>query len=383
MKKLLIIAGTANDVFIYKMSMWLKKSMDIDIDIYEFYPSVQQQQDVEKYANVYSSNIDKWFCKIKGIGYSLMQVYSGKQLGTFLQSKEYDYIHCHWLVSSLVINNGLKKHCKKLYVTFWGGEVFVQKIMLSHSLYMMGLKRLLKETDNIVGYFAEREFYEKLFTDFKGRYLSANLAPTILEDLYDLMKVESKDISKEKLGVTKGKKLVLIGYSGKSIHQHLEIIKELSHRDELKSKLCLLAPMTRGASPNYVTEVECSLKNSGFEYILYKNQFFTEEMMARLRNATDITLQLSTRDAYSRSIIECLCAKSVLIYADWLKYDPFFAYDGFEAIKVKSIHHAVDKLAEITDSLSDFERVVEKNSINGKRHNLWSECIHEWVNLYK
>ena len=40
--KLLLIVGCANDIFVYNYAKWLKKSMSVSIDIFEFFPSSQQ-----------------------------------------------------------------------------------------------------------------------------------------------------------------------------------------------------------------------------------------------------------------------------------------------------------------------------------------------------
>ena len=50
--KLLLIVGCANDIFVYNYAKWLKKSMNVSIDIFEFFPSSQQSFGTEYYDNV-------------------------------------------------------------------------------------------------------------------------------------------------------------------------------------------------------------------------------------------------------------------------------------------------------------------------------------------
>lgn len=175
----------------------------------------------------------------------------------------------------------------------------------------------------------------------------------------------------------------MIGYSGKSIHQHIPIIKTFSSVGMKKEFIHFLVPMTRGASSKYVQSVENMLQQSGYTYTLIKNCYLTDMDVARLRNATDITLQLSLFDGFSRSIIECLCARSILIYGNWLNYSDRLKEEGFSGITVQSIEEGVEKVYDIVDDLENYQKMGGENSQNGKNKNLWSECIMDWVTIYK
>ncbi|MBQ8271279.1 MAG: glycosyltransferase [Bacteroidaceae bacterium] len=380
--KILLIVGNANDIFITNMTKWLKKSMpDATIDIFDFFHSNIQEENT--YCdNLHSSNSNIWFNKVKIIQ-SLYPFYASRQLKKFLKGKHYDLIQCHRISPIITLTNCLKKHCNKLFATFWGGELDnVEKILFSKKIYNTKLDSFISRIDYVINSKATLKRITEKYPSLAKKRIEAYLGSAPLEEVYKLMEKEDKEASKEKLSIPTGKKVVLIGYSGKALHQHLPIIDELARRDDLKEKLHLLTPMTRGGNANYCDEVDAVLKKSGYTYTLLRDRFLNDEEVARLRNATDITLQFSTFDAFSRSIIECLCAKSVLVYGNWLDYKEHLANGRLIAHPVSTIEEGIDKLSEIANNIDKYSKEVEENHINGKAKNLWSECIADWVNAY-
>ena len=176
---------------------------------------------------------------------------------------------------------------------------------------------------------------------------------------------------------------VMIGYSGKVLHRHIPIVRELVQHPCLRERIHILAPMTRGSKEDYVEAVRQELENSGFSYTLISGRFLSDEDMARVRNATDIALQLSEWDGFSRSIVECLCAGSVLVYGKWLEYGRLLSPAGLEGIEVDSIGSGVAALASIVDNMDAYKEMAVSNHENGRHQGLWSECIKDWVEAYK
>ena len=380
--KILLIVGSANDIFITNMTKWLKTKMsDVTIDIFEFYPSNSQGNNTFM-DNLGSTNPDVWHNKIRGIRTLIYPFYASRTLKKFLKGKYYDVIQCHWITPPLVLTRGIKKHCNKLYATFWGGELSVLKLLLSQKIYKINLDKFLDNVDFIINSKVFIDRMRLLYPQYKNKYIEGTLGSSSIDELYKLMENESKDESKVKMAIDSNKLVVLIGYSGKELHQHLPIIEELSKRDELKDRLHLLAPMTRGEFKDYKNRVQSALDNSGYTYTLLQGKFLSDEEVARVRNATDITLQLSEFDGFSRSIMECLCAKSILIYGDWLQYEDHMNNAKFIGYKVTDIKSGIDKLTEISDDIHKYEDECLQNSINGKTKCSWSECIKDWVNAY-
>lgn len=382
--RLLLIVGCANDIFIYNFAKWLKAKMDISIDVFEFYPSDKQKYDDEYYDNLITVNQTSYIRKNKYLNILFYPFYGARELDIFLKNNQYDIIHCHLLVPPLVLSKELLKCKAKKYLTFWGREYINLKILFSQKFYKCRLDRLVNSVDYVVN---DKVFFDsvfkKLYPNFKGLCLFGKLGAASLDFMYDIFDVSTKSEIKENLGISRDKYSVLIGYSGKTLHQHIEIIRNLEKNNSLKSKIHLLAPMTRGASKDYTEVVESALLNSGFSYTLIKERFLSDKEIAELRIATDIVLQLSTTDAFSRSILECLCAKSLMIYGEWLNYDNYLESENLWAMKVSSIEDAMLVLQDVICKYDEYICHLEANSKNGKIQNLWSFCINDWIEAYK
>jgi len=387
--KILIVTHTSNDIFIFNFIKWMKTYQPSwDVDVFEFYSNNKQTFDSSQYADVTAVPLST----NKLLRFQLPKLFSPfyvrHYLKKYLKGKHYDIIQCHWIIAPIVISSFMKDYCDRLFVTFWGGELNNTKskfcrILHSKKLYFYYLTRFLKASDGIINSELWGKSCLNQFPFMKNKLYVGAFGSTPLEELYNLMDKETKSESKRKLGIPEHKITVLIGYSGKQLHQHIPIIQELSKNSGLKDTIHLLAPMTRDASQPYIEEVKCELNNSGYTYTLLSGVFLKDEDVARLRNATEITLQLSEFDGYSRSIIECLCAKSLMIYGSWLdNYTERLENDGFYALPVDSISDAVKKLAYIVNS-HGFDIVqLQQNHEMGKGKNLWKICIKDWIAIY-
>ena len=378
--KLLLVVGAANDIFIYNYAKWLKKSMNISIDVFEFYPSEQQGYGKEFYDHVETAK--GLFLPFRRGKDLVDDIARGRDLKVYLKNKYYDAIHCHWIVPPFVLQNKIKNHCKKLFLTFWGGEFCDLTILRSKKIYRHYLKRLSKQTDCIINNKNSQITILNQLPFFKGAYKSASYGSAPLEALYNLMQNEDKATSKQSFNISSEKLTVQIGYSGKPLHQHLQIIAELKNHNELKRKIHILAPMTRGADTDYIKKVKSALDSSGYEYTLLSNRFLSDYEVAQIRNATDIALQFSTFDTFSNSIIECLCAKAIVIYGDWLGYEHYMEPSGYTGIEVSNIENGISKLIEVVENVQSFSSITERNHNNGRHQGLCSECIIDWINAY-
>ncbi len=379
--KILLVVGTANDIFIYNMAKWLKKEIkDISIDVFELYHSNQQDLDLGYYDNIDGVK-NNWCTNIRGLRRITASFREAHELDRYLKDKHYDIIQCHWIRPAMVLAKNLRSHCDRLYVTFWGREYVFFNVLLSKSLYRQKLGRLLKSADCILN---SKGLYDRLlpiYPHIKNKYYPIKLGAASLDYLYEILNKDSKEIHKEKWEIPIDKFSVLIGYSGKSLHQHLKVIEFFVKNPCFKDKIHLLAIMTRGVGEAYLKQVEDALNNSGYTYTIIKGRFLSDEEIASLRYATDITMQLSTTDGFSRSIVECLSARSVMIYGKWLNYDDYFMNDGYNAISAKTFEDAFEKLVYVVDNFEQYFAMTESNSDSG-RANTWEACIKNWVYAY-
>ena len=58
--RLLLVVGTANDTFVYHMVRWLQKSMPVELELFEFWPSGQQSFETGRYCRLNSAVNSGW-----------------------------------------------------------------------------------------------------------------------------------------------------------------------------------------------------------------------------------------------------------------------------------------------------------------------------------
>ena len=377
---LLVTGVSANDIFIYNMAKWLQKRLNANIDVFAIDNHNTQTYDSSIFREVKYVEDDTNALTRKLFGWTQAYRYS-RQLTKFLRGKKYDIIQCHWMVPAIALNRQLKNHCEKLFMTFWGGEFEDMKILKSKRLYKYYINRFSASVDGMINSKENQSKFLCLLPKFAGRYYDGSFGSEPLEKLYSLMDIETKDESKRLLGINQSKVSVLIGYSGKKLHQHLEVIDVLKQFPVLKDKIVVLAPMTRNYDEKYVNDVSSKLNELGIEYWI-QDGFLSDDEIVRLRNATDFTMQYAKFDDFSRSIVECICAKSLMVYGDWINYDAHLKRFNFFAIKTKNIEEGIEVLIDYLKSPEEYNKLLEKNHENGKHSYFWSECINNWVNAY-
>ena len=385
--KLLMIVGNADDIFIYNMAKWLKKTMDISIDIIEYNDSKTRPK---SYDYNYYDRVDtmpQWylFCKMPFVRrytfkYTIDWIRC-KQLKKLLDGRYYDVIHCHYVLGLYAGADYLKKYCNRLYFTFWGGEWTQSLYLGSNKLFRNRFNTILKNLgDGLVNSSMRTAQRFEVFGWTPVLYHGA-LGSTPLERIFELLKSDSRTQCKTYWKMPLNKYSVQLGYSGKILHQYLEIIGELKKHNKLKEELHLVAPMTRSSNENYTQKVRAALETSGFTYTLIDRHMDDDEM-AKYRCSIDIVLQLSTFDGYSRSIVEALCSGSVVIYGEWLNYDLMFKKDGFEGFPAISIASGVEMIYTLLNDWDNIQMLCRRNVEGGKSRYVWSDCIKEWVAVY-
>lgn len=380
-----MIVGFANDIFVYNMAKWLKAKIDkITIDIIEYNDSSKGTQDYgfEYYDSVTTMPQSFFLHYIPFVRNYTIDWDKCRQLKKMLKGKHFDIIQCHYVLGLYANATYLKEHCNRLYFSFWGGDKY-SKYLGSTKLFREKIKNiLLNYSDGLINgdYSTARNWAinDRIPTFYRGNFGSAPL-----ENLFYLLEKESHSMSKEFWHIPPNKLSVQLGYSGKEIHQYIEIVEELKKYDEYKNSIHLLVPMTRDRNNEYVDKVEIALKNSGYTYTLIKDRFLSDMEVAKLRNSVDVFLQLASRDGYSRSVIEVLFAGALVIYGEWLGYEQKFKRDGFYGISVSSIENACSGLGKIIDNFDNYSEMLKLNKEKANSKYLWSECINDWVAVYQ
>lgn len=383
----LLLIGSADSIFFEHYIKNLKaRRPDINVNVFSF-PPVTGKYDLSLCNKI---GVNKWeetlLSKIKGIRTIIKPFYSWYSMYSFLMksNNKYDIIHFKFLVPSVVLFPTLiMKHCKKSIATFWGAEINVQKIFYSKILYTLFLKRFLHYIDNIT--LSSKEQLDQIRhlgieTD-KVNY--AIYGSSIYDEIEKLIAFETKNKSKELLGIDNKKITISIGYSGKELHQHKKIIHTLfkdSSFSSNKEKFMIILPMNYGCSDSYINDVEKLAKEYNATYILLTKKM-TDTEVARLRNATDIMVQLSTVDARSASVIEAILAGSILISGRWLPYKEFRQKQLY-FYELKDIDASVPNLIlQLSENIDEELNKCQNNKLKWESET-WGKIIENWIAIY-
>lgn len=383
----LLLVGDANSIFFVEYVKALKKIMNIKVFVYSPEPDKKLYSEYP-YDEVYFDNFSQTkLAKIKFWGAILGPFLLYRNFRKFIKktNKKFDIIHVHWLRAAWVIEPVLfKRFSNKFFVTFWGGELEKMELLHSHDFYLKRLWKILKCADYCVGSpaFLNGRLL-KLYPSIKDKCCYGYYGSTIVELLSN--KETTRKEAKMLLNIPLSKVTVLLGYSGKKIHRHLDLLNYISANESFnkyKDTIHFVLPMTRGASDSYIEEIESKLKEIGCTFTMIKNTYQTDDDVATLRIATDIAFQVTEFDGLSNSIKEILCAGTILISGDWYPTYSTLKEDGFHYLEVNSVHKAVETFYNVLPDFDSYKNSFETNKNVAKTKYSWSECIKPWAALY-
>ena len=386
----ILLVGDGNSQFIQDFSKWLKIASNntIQIDVFSIL-EISEITDTSNYDHFTATTYNTLsISKLKFIGHQLWDIYLNRELINYLKHKgfSYDIINFHWIRSAWIINTKeYKKYCKYIVTVFWGAEWRLNKLFFSNQIYRIKLKKLLAVSDKIILDTTDMENeIIKLGTD-KSKLAYATLGSTPLAKLEEIMGSISCENSKIELGLDPTRISVIIGYSGKPLHNHLEIIRTLNasfkNNQEIINKVELVVPMTYGCNARYQDTVEFELEKSSFKYKVFR-QDMDEDKVAKFRIATDIFLQLSSSDARSLCVVENFIASNIIISASWLPYFDF-KNEGLFFYEVDSIAEMPQLLNKVIAEFSETQKLFLNNKclLNGKQK--WDNVIGKWVQIFE
>lgn len=382
----ILLVGDANSIFFVEYVKALKKMMDITVCVYSPEPNKNQYSQYpydEVYFDDYKTS--KWMNnKVYRVFIAPFVIWN--HFLRFLNKTQtrYDAIHLHWLLSAWTINpKKFHKYTNHLLTTFWGGELESMQLLYSHCFYLKRLGKLLNEADYCIDSSLEEDLLYKKYPQIKQKSYFGIYGSSIIECLSKM--ASTVEEAKSTYKIDKDKITVLLGYSGKRIHRHcdlLNLIKENAAFESYKERIHFILPMTRGASDDYINKVEAETVKTGCTYTIIKNTYQTDKDVATLRLATDIAFQVTDFDGLSNSIKEILCAGTVLISGDWYPNYGILKTDGFHYLEVNSIQKAVDIFFSVLPNLDTYKKSFETNKNVAKTNYSWTECIKPWAALY-
>lgn len=384
----ILLVGQADSIFFENYTKAIKAQRpDIYFDVYSTHDN-RGKYDLSACDNIFQSNWNNSFYnKLKGIRTIIYPLYLCISIFLFLKKNrlKYDIIHYKWLMAGITLLGLFKKHnFEKSIVSLWGSELETQKILYSKNIYCFSLNRFLNKI-KFLTYSTEEELdLLSKFTQLEEKHLFfAIYGSNIYSEIEKLIQYETKQESKHYWEIDSQKITVSIGYSGKKLHQHLEIINALLNNQDFRKisdNFLFILPLTHGGSREYYNEITTLLDKNKINYLLISDKM-SDLDVAKLRNATDIMLQLSISDGRSASIIESFLTGTIVISGKWLPYK-IFHEKGLYFHEIEKIDSTLAlKLLDVYQNLNrELDRC--KPNVNLMGFETWEKVIPNWIKAY-
>lgn len=382
----ILLVGSADTIFFTNYVTHIKKHIDVEVHVYSPYPTTNNY-DNYPYDYVYFEKSIKYRSKVIQLFVNLFSflIYKIKFL-KFLKThknENYDIIHFHRIIPPWVVPPfSYKKYCKNTVGTFWGGEIEVEKIMFSHKIYLFFLRKFAKKCNYFINTFAKKSYTDNL-PGIKEKAFNGSFGSSIIDEMKNLN--YSREEAKKELGIPYNKISVLLGYSGKFLHRHCEIIDGIVSSPNFnmnRERIHVIVSMTRAYDEAYCNKIENKLQNAKIGYTILKGKYSTDKDVAILRHSTDIVFQLSDYDGLSASIKECVCAGSILISGKWLNYNTL-KKEGFHFYEVNCFDDGIALFYNILNNFEIYSAKCHENRKIAINKYSWSSCIKPWAEAYK
>lgn len=292
-----------------------------------------------------------------------------------------DFIHIHYVSSRISAHAKLFSiMSSKIISTFWGSDLYRssrREIKLQTKLVKYS-ERITLVTNQV-----KEDFQKNFGSKFneKIRIVPFGLIP--LTYINQLDSIETKNESREKIGIPNDAFVIACGYNARPMQQHLKIIEAFNNYEApLPENLLFIFPMGYGgdATDAYKLQVKEALMNSKIKgYIL--EEYLEKEAIARFRRSCDVMINIQTSDASSGSMLEHLCAGSVVINGEWLPYKPHEDM-GACFVKVKSTKELPETICDILNNLEFYKNKCNINKEIINKFALWENTIEKWINIY-
>lgn len=386
----ILLIGQADSIFFEHFSKGLRKAASqIFIEAFSI-DDVKGKNDLSAFDNVH---ITSWsstvISRVKGLRTILEPFYVTFCLYFFLvrNKKKYDVIHIKWVKASIVLSSYfVPQFTKKTIVMPWGGEFESQKILYSRKLYMFFFKRLLNKGDVIT--YATDEMKKKLSALLKEPPVMkfAIYGSNVIKQIQQKSIRYDRDVAKAQLGINVEKITVTVGYSGKTIHQHKQVLYSLLENEEFVSKknqFVFLIPMSYGGNIEYRMAVENILIQNRLNYRIFSDKM-SDSGIASIRLASDIFVQVTLFDNRSASVIEYILAGAVMISGSWLPYE-VFKNRGLYFHEVDNLHDSTfsELFMGITDRISEESKKSITNREKWGFNETWERVMPNWISIYK
>ncbi|GAB3665774.1 glycosyltransferase [Echinicola sediminis] len=375
----LLIIGDAYHQYNINFCKWLKKEVpEIQVSILSTFPERNGVDISHVYHDInFISTNNSIFEKLPGCGslvriVKTLSVLRRKQLGK-------DAILIHYVKPWIsLISFFLKSNTNKLVSALWGSDFYKCN-------KKQKLNCLFKHSDHIIiGSPVMRDDFVKEFPKTLPKISICYFGNQPIEVLREFKNTGvKKSDSRGKFGINDHKINITVGHNGGQIHQHLDAIKAISKIDaNFYPKIRVILPMTYGAEHAYLEEVRRLCCDMPFESLILTD-FISEEMVAHLRNLTDVMINVMINDAFSGSMREVLYCGGYVIAGSWLPYG-FLREQGVFFDSVDSIDNLTFKLEDVLKC--GMESTHDRCKENAKviySFSSWSKTIEGWAQIIR
>ena len=293
-------------------------------------------------------------------------------------AKEYQLIDFHSFNSLeyMFLISICRKNAIPYDITLWGSDVLraADKTFKKRKKFYLG-SRCIKGSDTTIDVL--RKHYGVLLKD---KLRVCYFGNSELDYIDGLSEIKYSDILKSMIPCKSNKIIVVCGYNNQRAQQHQKMLEAIKQLDDcIKNKIHIVLPLTYPLKDHYIIEVKDMAELTGVSYTVLE-RFLTNDELAALRKASDITVNIQITDSFSSAIQSHLYCQNVVILGEWLNYplynksDVFYIRTSLPDLS-NTIKDAIEHLEEYKiKSLPNKKKISEMSS--------WDYRIMEWTQIY-
>lgn len=296
---------------------------------------------------------------------------------------DFDAFHFHFMQYSYLRQLFFVPKNKKIVCSFWGSD-----LLRTHDIFnFYFVKKALNKATFITCQSAElREIVLSKF----GRNLIDKVKVVMFpieDEIYNLIKINESENDKIKqfkarFNYRNDRINVVIGHSGSVFNNHLKIIEGLKNIKNV-SRFHFIVNLNYAISEtekvNYKKQLNDAFTTLNCSYVIL-DDFFSGEVLALSRLATDVFIHAPISDALSSTMLEMIYASSIVIAGSWLPYKTFknAGLDYHEFSEFSDLSTILDLVA------TDFDNKKEKakqNSVAIENYFLNDKIVNKWLEI--
>lgn len=385
----ILISGNPDSIYLYYYFQYvllddkMKNNTFVLLDL-ENHPIREQYQKFyrENQIDVIQvGDIPKWILKIpkaRGLYYRCLRNHLIARM--MRRYGGFDFWHLHYVDPRL--EKFMKRYRGRLgqiIATFWGSDIY-----RCRTQDVLALKSILEESKWIV--LDTKDMYDRVHDLFgcelDDRFCSIFFGAPVLEDIKQLMAMETRDYTKKCVSLPAEKVIVTCGYNANPAQQHEIIIRAISRcKPEILEKAYFVFPCAYGGTSADIDRIRSLLFKTNCQYCV-DTKYYNGIDMARMRRSSDIFIHAQISDGFSASIVEHLFCGNILLNGSWVQYPALKEKDVY----YREFHSAEDLSEQLMFVIEHLQK--EKERIQNSKDVLYQMCSwscvkEQWIQLYQ